>query len=133
MSASSSAPALHVIFPQDGESWSALTKRMQETEGELLLILSGREPDLMLNADVRKAFLADAKKMHQRLRIATKHPVIAAQARASGVRVFDRTKQLRSLLADHPKLNEALRIEIAFATDGTPHRSKVPHFFFGST
>ena len=110
MSASSSAQALHVIFPQDGESWNALTKRMQETDGELLLILSGREPDLMLNADVRKAFLADAKKMHQRLRIATKHPVIAAQARASGVRVFDRTKQLRSLLADHPKLNEALRL-----------------------
>lgn len=110
MSASASPSAIHVIFPQEGESWTALVKRMHATDGDLLLILSGREPELMDNADVRKSFLSEGKKMQQKLRIATKHPTIAAEARANGIRVLDRTKHVRSLLVNHPKLNEALRL-----------------------
>lgn len=106
----SSSQPLHVLFPQDGESWAALARRMQETAGEMLLILSGRETELIESNDLRTALLADCKKIHQRLRIATKHPLIAAQARASGIRVLDRTKHIKALLIHHPKLNEALRV-----------------------
>ncbi len=83
---------------------------MQNTDGELLLVLSGREDDLLGVKDARKAFLTECKKVHQRLRIATKHPVIAAEARANGIRVLDRTRHMRMLLAGNPKLNEALRM-----------------------
>lgn len=109
MPSSSSSP-IQLVFPQDGEAWSALARRLKEAEGELLLILSGREGELIAHPDVRKTFLAECKKMHARLRIATKHPAIAAEARGMGVRVLDRTKHVRALLHDHPKLNDALRV-----------------------
>lgn len=102
--------AIHVLFPQDGESWSQLARRMQQTEGDLLLVLSGHEDALLESKDVLSAFLTDCKKIQQRMRIATKEPVIAAAARAGGIRVLDRTRHMRTLLAGHPKLNEALRL-----------------------
>ena len=99
-----------VLFFQEGEAWSRFIARMQQTEGDVLLILSGREEDLLRDADVRKQFLAACKSMQQRLRIATKHPALAAEARGRGIRVLDRTKHVRLLLQHHPKLNEALRV-----------------------
>lgn len=102
--------SLHVLFPEDGKSWAQLVRTMKETEGEMLLVLSGTEDDLMQSPDARASFLADCKALHSRLRIATKHPQIASEARALGIRVLDRTKHVRSLLAAHPKLNEALRV-----------------------
>lgn len=107
---SSSSSQIQIVFPQDGEAWSALSRRLKEADGELLLILSGRESELISHPDVRKIFLAECKKMHSRLRIATKHPAIAAEARGEGIRVLDRTKHVRALLHDHPKLNDALRV-----------------------
>lgn len=109
MSPSSSSQML-IVFPQDGEAWSALTRRLKETGGELLLILSGHEIELIDQPDVRKSFLQECKNMHARLRIATKHPAIAAEARAAGIRVLDRTKHVRALLHGHPKLNDVLRV-----------------------
>lgn len=106
----SSTQSIHVLFPQEHESWVVLVKRMQETHGDILLVLSGKEMDLLEAVDTRKQFLAECKKIHQRLRIATKHPVIAAEARAAGIRVLDRTRHMKTLLTGHPKLNEALRV-----------------------
>lgn len=107
---SSSSSSVQIIFPQDGEAWSALTKRLKETSGEILLILSGRESELLAQPEVRKTFLSESKKIQQRLRIATKHPAIAAEARAAGIRVLDQTKHVRALLHGNPKLNDALRV-----------------------
>jgi hypothetical protein len=106
----STTSPIHIIFPQDGEAWSALARRLNETDGELLVILSGRESELISQPETRKAFLAECKKIQQRLRIATKHPAIAAEARGMGLRILDRTKHVRALLHDHPKLNDALRV-----------------------
>ncbi len=100
---------ISVIFPQGEESWSALADRLRETEGEMLLILSGREHELLANPDARKQFIAHCKKVNQRLRVATKHPGITAEMRSSGIRVLDRTKFVRSILHNHPKQSEALR------------------------
>ncbi|UPA22079.1 hypothetical protein K8942_03365 [Candidatus Peribacteria bacterium] len=107
---SSTSQAIHVLFPQDGESWAQLVERMKQTDGEILLVLSGRENDLLAAKDVRTSFFRDCKKIQQRLRIATKQPTVAADARSHGIRVLDRTKYMRTLLAGHPKLNEALRL-----------------------
>jgi len=101
---------MQVIFPQGEEAWSALAERLRDTNGEILLILSGRENELLSNPDMRKQFIAQCKKLHQRLRIATKHPGIAAEIRAAGIRVLDRTKHVRAILLEHPKIDEALRV-----------------------
>jgi len=108
--ASSSASSVQILFPQEGEAWSGLMRRLKETEGEILLILSGRESELIAQPEVRKTFIAEAKKMQQRLRIATKHPAIAAEARAAGIRVLDRTKHVKALLHGNSKMNDALRV-----------------------
>lgn len=42
--------------------------------------------------------------------VATKHPALAKQARAKGVRVIDRTADLKELLGKHPQLQDALRV-----------------------
>lgn len=107
---SPSASSLHVLYPLEGEAWSGLTKRSQKTEGEILLILSGRESELIAEPEVRKQFFEELKKIRQRTRIATKHPAIAAEARSNGFRVLDRTKHVRALLHGHPKMNEAMRV-----------------------
>lgn len=109
MSSPSSA-SLVVLFPQEGEGWSGLTKRLHNTKGELLLILSGREEELIDKPEVRATFIKECKKMQARLRIATKHPAIASEARGAGIRVLDRTTHVRHLLHGNPKLNEALRV-----------------------
>jgi hypothetical protein len=101
---------IQVIFPQGEEAWSVLAERLRETDGDILLILSGREIELLANPDMRKQFITQCKKLHQRLRIATKHPAIAAEMRTAGIRVLDRTKHVRAILQGHPKLNEALRV-----------------------
>ncbi len=101
---------IQVLFPLAEEAWSALSDRLHDTDGELLLILSGREGELLANPDGRKQFIAHCKKVHQRLRVATKHPAIAAEMRAAGIRVLDRTKFVRALLHGHPKQDEALRM-----------------------
>jgi hypothetical protein len=105
-----SASAIHVLFPQNGEGWAALARRLRDTEGEVLLVLSGWEQELVAHPDDRKMLLAECKKMHQRMRIATKHPAIAAEARAQSLRVLDHTKHIKALLHGHPKLNDALRV-----------------------
>lgn len=102
--------SLNILFPQEGETWAALSERLKQADGELLLILSGRESELLEHPDARKQLLQDCKKIQQRLRIATKHPAIAAEARGLGIRVLDRTKHVKALLQGHPRLNDALRV-----------------------
>lgn len=107
---STASTSIQVIIPQDGESWAALYERIAKTEGELLLVLSGKEAELIERPAMRDAFLGECKKHRKHLRIATKHPVVGAELRARGVRVFDRTKHVRMLLKDNPKLNDVLRV-----------------------
>lgn len=104
------ASSIHVVFPQEGESFRALGQRLYDTPGEVLLVLSGREEELMHSVDMRTQFLDDCKRVQSRLRIATKHPAIAADARGRGIRVLDRTSYIKSLLAGHPKQADVLRV-----------------------
>ncbi len=102
--------SITVLLPAESESWEAFTKRLLLSEGEVLIVLSGREEDLIAKPELRTHFFKECKKISQRLRIATKHPLLIAQARAQGIRVLDRTKFVKQMLAGHPQLSEALRV-----------------------
>ena len=64
---------------------------------------------MMRQDEERKRFLLSIGKMSGRVRIATRNKTIAAAARSDGVRVIDHVRDLRHVLEDHPKLQEALR------------------------
>jgi hypothetical protein len=104
------APSVTVLLPEDSESWSAFADRVAATSGETLVVLSGREEDLIQQPEIRAKFFKELKKHAQRLRVASKHPLICAEARASGLRVLDRTKFVKQLLKDHPMLTPTLRV-----------------------
>ena len=105
-----SASSVTVFLPEDSESWSAFADRIAGVKGEVLVVLSGREEDLIAQPEIRSIFLKECKKNATRLRIATKHPLIIAEARALGLRVFDRTKFVKHLLGDHPMLSDTLQV-----------------------
>ena len=101
--------SLVILMPVEGESWSAFVRRAAETEGELLLIISSLEHQLKEHAERRKFFEA-CLTFRNRSRIATKRSSLLAAARLHGFRVLARTQELKVLLADHPSLEEAMRV-----------------------
>ncbi len=104
------ASKLTVIFRAEEESWNAFCRRIRETEGEMVVVLSSPDNTHLLQEEQdRVAFLDTCVKLRYRLRIATKEPGVASRARKDGVRVLERTRQLRSLLAGHERAAEALR------------------------
>lgn len=105
----SNPSSLTVLLPEEGESWNALARRTRETPGDLLLVLSGPDERLGRSKDDTDEFVKACTEVAARLRIATKHPVVAAAARRKGLRVIDRTTDLRRVLARHPRYEEAMR------------------------
>lgn len=99
-----------VLFPEDGESWRSLVRRLRKTEEDMILVLTGHDDVLAENESDREEFLKSCATVSARLRIATKNAKIAAVARSNGIRVIESVKDLRSLLADHEQLHEALRV-----------------------
>ncbi len=102
--------SITVLIPEEGESLAGFLRRLKETSGDVLAILSGRDDELEAKPEVRAHFLKEAAAMRDRLRLATKQPQLVAEARQRGLRVLDRTKYLRLLLKDHEKLGDALRV-----------------------
>ena len=99
-----------VLLPEDSESWSSFADRIASAEGEVLAVLSGREEDLISQPEIRSMFFKECKKHAKKLRFASKHPLIVSEARAAGIRVLERTKQIRHLLEGHPLLNEVMQV-----------------------
>ncbi len=102
-------PKITVLWRSDEESWNAFARRIRETDGEAVVVLSSADNTHLLQEDVRGPFLEELAKIRYRLRLASKEPVVVARARKHGIRVIDRTRKLRSLLAGHPHVAEALR------------------------
>lgn len=100
---------LTVLWRADEESWSAFARRIREGEGDLIVVLSSEDNAHLLQKEERAAFLEECEKLRYRLRLSTKEPLVARDARGRGIRVLERTRQLRILLRDHPKAAEALR------------------------
>lgn len=104
-----SDPKLTVLFPAEEESFSAFARRIRDSKGEVVVILSSGDNTHLLQEEDRAPFLEECAKIRYRLRLATKEPIVAARARKSGIRVISRTRQLRTLLARNPRSAEALR------------------------
>jgi hypothetical protein len=104
-------PLLTVLFLREGESWSALARRIVETPGEeIILVLSAAESAPLLEEGNRRLFFTECAAARDRLLIAVRQKTIAAAARGEGFRVIDWTRTLRKLLAGHESLDEALRL-----------------------
>ncbi len=102
--------SLTVLLPDSGESWPAFLGRLKKTEGEVLLLIAGRDEELTERADVRASIITACKPISSRVRLATKHPLLANDAKAKGIRVVDRTKDIAHLLHGHPRYEEVLRV-----------------------
>lgn len=100
---------LTVIWRAEEESWNAFARRIRDSEGEVVVVLSSADNTLLLQEETRGPFLEECAKIRYRLRLATKEPIVAARARKQGMRVLDRTRKLRTLLANLPRSEEALR------------------------
>ncbi|MDO8648171.1 MAG: hypothetical protein Q7R81_00120 [Candidatus Peregrinibacteria bacterium] len=101
---------LTVLFPSEEESWNAFARRIEETEGEIVAILSGRDRSLAGAEEERTEFLTRCTKMSHRLRLATRQRTTVADARRMGIRIIDKAKDLRALLAGSADAERALRL-----------------------
>ena len=96
------------MFPKEGETWSNLIRRIQRKEGNVLLILSGSESDLVKQHDQMGRVLTAIQKLSSRVRIASKQKTLVLAARERGIRVIDSIADLRSLVQGHPSEEEAI-------------------------
>lgn len=102
--------SLTVLFRHPEESWNSFARRVREMSGEMIVVLSSADNTFLTHDDERAHFLEDCAKVRYRLRLATKEPGVLRPARKRGLRVYNRTRQLRDVLKDHPLQDEALRV-----------------------
>lgn len=105
----SASVSFTVLFPDEGEPLTSFEKRLADSNGEVIVLLSGLEALLLREKDARKRLLNTCQKFSTRLRIASKQPLIIKGARERGVRVVSNSADLKKLLANHPQLDDALR------------------------
>ncbi|MBI3331828.1 hypothetical protein HYZ99_02600 [Candidatus Peregrinibacteria bacterium] len=103
-------PEITVLSPKEEESWNGFARRILETEGTVVAIISGGEQALFPEPGDRESFLEEVGKIRSRLRLATKQKDLVAGARRLGIRVLDRPRLLKEALADHPNAEEAMRL-----------------------
>jgi hypothetical protein len=102
-------PPIAVLLPEEGESWTALLRRIQGSGGGVIVVLPGDDKTLLPDAEARDGFLSGCRDIGSRLRLATKDKELAESSRKRGIRIIDRSRNLRSALKDHPRAEEALR------------------------
>lgn len=109
MATSSSDPALHLCILGEDENLDAFARRMAAAPaGTCIAFLGMRERAVASSADQVAALTKGLQAC--KAYIATKHPGIAKHARAKGIRVIDRTADLKDLLDKHPQQQDALRM-----------------------
>lgn len=102
---------LTVLIPEEGESWGALARRVEQTMGDLLVILSGGdETPSTADEEGMQVFFTLCAKISDRVQIATRNVPLVIAARSRGIRVIDRLADVRDLLEGHPSALEALRL-----------------------
>lgn len=100
---------LQLCILGEEENLDAFLRRVAAVpNGACVMLLGSRELDIAASSEHTASVLKtlDATKAY----VATKNPELAKQARAKGVRVIDRTADLREVLGKHPQLQDALRV-----------------------
>ena len=106
----SSPQNMTVLFPEEGESWAVFTKRIENTKGSVVIILTGPDAALAKNEKERVKFMNVMAKLSSRVHLATRQRVMMAAARSRGVRVVDSVSDLKHLLHGNPVQDEAVRV-----------------------
>ena len=101
---------LSVLIPEENEPRSAFVRRIRKTEGELLIIFPALDYKWFSEKGDRETFLETITKLSGRVRLASRNNEMVVAARRKGIRVIDQVKDLKSLMADHIMLDEALRV-----------------------
>ncbi|MCF7844426.1 MAG: hypothetical protein K9M03_01180 [Kiritimatiellales bacterium] len=101
---------LTVAIPNEGESWSAFARRIQDTDGDVLVILPSAEQMLPpIDEKAKQAFFHVCADQTDRIQIATFKRSFQLQAHAQGIDVLDKISDVRNELEGHPGTDEALR------------------------
>ncbi len=99
-----------VLIPEEGEAWLSFVKRIRAAHGQRLVILSGRERELLDHPDFLEQVLAACKTQPRHTHIATAHRALLALLRERGISVIQHTRQLKQVLGEeHPKLTLAIQ------------------------
>lgn len=101
---------LTILFPNDGESWSAFARRAKQEKGEILIVTGPYDEILVRDQKERDLFCKELKSINDRLLIATRKPAVKGAARAQGIRVIDSMSDFKQMIAGHPNKDEALRL-----------------------
>ncbi len=105
---------LVVLLPRAGESWDLFLARLDQlaksADGTLLVVLAPKDRELVGDSLSRGKVLARCSALKTRLLLATKEPVVVTDARKLGLKVIDRLRSLRTLLKEHPQMDEAVRL-----------------------
>ncbi len=100
---------VNLLFRAGEELWTAFARRIRDTEGESIVILSTPDNTQLLQEEERRQFLEELAKIRYRVALASKEPAVLAAARKLGIRVYSKTRMLRWALRGHPASAEALR------------------------
>lgn len=98
-----------VLFLQEGESWHSYLHRLQQVEGMAVLVLCGREGDLIDRTVVLDEVVAACAARVESIVVVTGHRVIVAALQAADVTVLHTVKTVRATLKDHAALQDVLR------------------------
>lgn len=103
-------PEVTVLSPKEEESWNGFARRLLESDGNVIAIISGGEETLFPESGDRDAFLEEVKKIRSRLRIAAKEKYLIGLAERRGIRVLDRPRLLKEALQGHKNAEEGMRL-----------------------
>lgn len=107
MTPARASPAFQLAILSEDEKLDAFGHRFSGGAPSIVF-LGARERAIAASADQTQVLLAQL--LASKAYLATKHPGLARQARAKGIRVIDRTADLKEMLEEHPQLQEALRL-----------------------
>ena len=102
-------PSITVLFPEREEALDAFLKRVASSRGEVVVLFSVLEVELLMHDEKREEALLSLKAMSTRTRLATRSRKISTAARTLGIRVIDRAHDLESVLEQHASFDDALR------------------------
>lgn len=101
---------IHVAFPTEGESWPAFIVRLQQVKKELVVIISGgKDTDLLSHEKQCQTLLKFLAERSKKTYVATPNNTLKLLAKSRELQTIDSSKNLKSLLKNHPQYNEALR------------------------
>lgn len=101
---------IHVAFPTEGESWPIFIVRLQQVKKELVVIISGgKDTDLVAHEKQCQTLLKFLAERSKKTYIATPNSTLKLLAKSRELQTIDSSKNLKSLLKNHPQYNEALR------------------------